>query len=323
MDVVANYGVTIKSYERDGRVQLCYDGEAFRRVLAMPSTARQRADAALALTRAACIDPALRADQRDDVDLWRADVLDKADLPNLPEYVRNRVHMRRAAVWASIAFERARKQQSPQEAAIRALAELADVNPREFAEQDAVTYNDAAVRVGGVRWAADPLPASAPGAGLRVVTTAGQAGETCVALVDAKHDVPHALVSKCTYGLVWQASASVNAAGTALALAVQPMDAWREMWLFHQSGGLWRVDVLPPAASDPDVGYAEFAGWVPGKASVLVAREARVDGRFQRRFEVVNMTTLEVERWAEQPASLTMFYRWQDAAWKRDTVSLR
>jgi hypothetical protein len=34
---------------------------------------------------------------------------------------------------------------------------------------------------------------------------------------------------RCTYGLVWPGSATLNREGTALALAVQPLDAWREL----------------------------------------------------------------------------------------------
>lgn len=265
MEVVANYGVTMNSYEHDGHVQLCYDGDAFRRVLAMAPTPAQQATAALALTRPECINPALRVDERDAADLQRADVLDKVALLNLPDYVRNRIHMRRAAVWASIAFERARRQLPARDAAQRALAELAGVNQRALTEEDGATYGEAAVRVGSVRWAANP-PAASPGAGVRLVSKPGQPGETCVALVDAKHDMSHALASKCTYGIVWAASGSANAQSTALTLAVQPMDGWRELWLFHQVSGAWIVDVLPPAVIDPDIGYAEFAGWVPGNA---------------------------------------------------------
>ena len=87
------------------------------------------------------------------------------------------------------------------------------------------------------------------------------------------------LVRRCTYGLVWTASASANRHGTALTLAVQPTESWREMWLFHKSAKGWRVRVLPPAATTPGVGYADLAGWARDGKKVLVAREAMAEGR--------------------------------------------
>jgi hypothetical protein len=104
---------------------------------------------------------------------------------------------------------------------------------------------------------------------------------------------------------------------------VQPLDGWREMWLFRRQGEGWVVDVLPPASSDPDIGYAEFAGWVPGAAKMLAAREVRAEGKFRRSFELLDMATLATERGADRPESLSTFYKWQDPAWKRQTVSLR
>ena len=50
LDVVAEYGVKIQGYELNGRMHLCYDGEAFRQVLAMPASNEQKARAALAIT---------------------------------------------------------------------------------------------------------------------------------------------------------------------------------------------------------------------------------------------------------------------------------
>jgi hypothetical protein len=316
--VAANYGVTLRGYEHDGRIQLCYDGEAFRRVLAMHPDPKQQAKAALGLTRQECLDPDQRPAERYAVDQWRADILDKVDLHGLPAHIGNRVHMRRAAVWSALAFAHARRGEPAQEAANRAMSELGSVSKIDLAEEDAAVYADAGVRTGSVRWAAEP--AGVPGAGLHVLTKPGQPGETCVSLYA---QAGPALATRCTYGIVWPASARAHPKGAALTLAVQPMAAWRELWVFHQGAAGWIVDVLPPAATTPDVGYAEFAGWVPGAAKMLVAREARVEGRFKRSFEVLSMDTLAVETWADKPTSLTLFNRWQDPAWKRQTLSLR
>ncbi|MFZ6781092.1 hypothetical protein ACO0LD_30020 [Undibacterium sp. Ji83W] len=321
LEVVANYGINIKGYEREGRMQLCYDGEAFRRVLAMNATADQKARAALALTRQDCIDPTMRPTERYALDQWRADVLDKVNTTSLPEYLKNRMRMRKASVWSSIAFQRARKGEKADDAANRALTELAAVNKEEFADEDVYAYADAGVRAGTTRWAAEA--AVIPKPGLNIITAPGQPGETCVMLTDAKHDIKTPLAKRCTYSVVWAASARANAQNTALTLAVQPMENWRELWLFHQTSQGWIIDILPPANSDPDLGYAEFAGWVPGTNKMLVAREAKVEGRFKKSFEVVSMDSLQVENYADKPGSLSVFYKWQDPAWKRQTISLR
>ncbi|MBI3731622.1 MAG: hypothetical protein HY254_25255 [Burkholderiales bacterium] len=321
LEVVANYGINIKGYEREGRMQLCYDGEAFRRVLAMNATHDQKARAALALTRQDCIDPTMRPTERYALDQWRADVLDKVNTTSLPEYLKNRMRMRKASVWSSIAFQRARKGEKADDAANRALTELAAVNKEEFTDEDVYAYADAGVRAGTTRWAAEP--AIIPKPGLNIITAPSQPGETCVMLTDAKHDVKTPLAKRCTYSVVWAASARANAQNTALTLAVQPMENWRELWLFHHTSQGWIIDILPPANSDPDLGYAEFAGWVPGANKMLVAREAKIEGRFKKSFEVVSMDSLQVENGADKPGSLSVFYKWQDPAWKRQTISLR
>jgi hypothetical protein len=320
LDVAGRYGVNFLNHERAGRMHICYDGDAFRRILGMPSTPEQRARAALALTRHECVPPDLGPLARNGLDEWRAEMLDRVDTSALPGYLMNRVQMRRASVWSSLAYQRARMGESADAAAIRAITELAGINKSELTEEDLRTYNDAAMRVNASRWAAVPPTPAAQAKRARIVTAAGEPGETCVSLVDAEKP----LITRCTYGVVWANSATMNREGNALALAVQPMDTWREMWLFRKEpDGWWTVSVLPPATTMPDIGYAEFAGWVPGGRQVLVAREARGEGKYRRNFEVMRLDTLAVARQAGDPGVLGAFQRWQDPSWKEQTLSVR
>jgi len=324
LEVATGYGLRFASYEREGRMQICYDGEAFRRVLAMEvSQPQQRARAALALTRPECVDPNLKPLERAQMDQWRAEVLERVDAAALPGYLRNRVQMRRASLWSTLAYERARQGQDAATAAQRALAELAGIARSELTDVDQSAYNDAAMRTNASRWAAVPIASAVPARWPAIVTAPGQPGETCVMLVDARKDAAHPLARRCTYALVWPQSATLDREGNALALAVQPLDAWRELWVFRKRANGWSVDVLPPAASDPGVGYVEFAGWVPGGRQMLVAREAREGGKFRRDFQVLRLDSLTAERRAAEPKSLQAFQHWQDPAWKRMTVSLR
>ncbi len=328
LEVVASYGVQMLSFERDGQVQLCYNGDAHRRVLALQASDNQKALAALALTRHDCIAPSLTPVERFALDNWRADVLDRVELRDLPEVLKNRVHMRKAGIWASLAYQRARRAEfapaAVQAAATRAVQELAAINKSELADTDTSAYSDAAIRVGASRWAAEPAPTPVDKLSrLSVHLSPGQPGETCVHLVDAKHDAKNPLLTRCTYGVVWAASAMAHPRGNALALAVQPLESWREMWVFQQGETGWSVNVLPPAADNPELGYIEFAGWVPGTSQILAAREVKADGRFKTSFEVLRAATLEVEKQADKPANLSTFYRWQDPVWKGTTISLR
>lgn len=323
LELVASYGVGMTSIESDGRMQLCYDGDAFRRVLAMPASAEQRARAVLAMTRPDCVDPSLRALDRQALDEAHAQLLEQVDTATLPAVLKNRLQMRRAAVWSAVAFTRTRQGGDGIAAGQRALDALAAVDKNTLGEPDQLAYADAAVRTGASRWAGEPAAAAPRAPQLGIAISAGRAGETCIALIDAKHDAASPLLRRCTYGTVWTASASVNAAGTALAVAVQPLASWRELWVFRRVKGQWVADVLPAAIGDPQLGVIEFAGWVPGGTHLLAAREARVDGRFRRSFELIRLDSLVVEKRADHPASLSAFRRWQDPQWTRTTVSLR
>lgn len=328
MEVAAGYGVRFTSFERSGAMQICYDGEAFARVASMPAaSAQQRTRAALALTRHDCVDPAMKAHERAAFDRSRALLLDglpAADLAQLSEVEKNRLHLRRAGVWAAIAFDQSRRGEAPQVAAQRALDELAVVNKGELGDDEQADYTDAAIRAGAVRWAA--APSNAPTGGkLRVTLRAGEPGQTCVQLVDAAATAAAGpLAERCTYATVWAASAAASPDGRALALAVQPLEGWGELWVFHAKAEGWTVDVLPPASAEPGLGYVEFAGWVPGaNRRLLLARESKIDGRATRRFEVLAADTLATEKFASTPQLLAAFGQFADVQWRRGTVSLR
>jgi len=324
LEVAARHGVRFVSNEHDGRVHVCHDGDAFRRVLAAKSGPQQRARAVLGLKRKECMPSALQTGERRRMDEWRAQALDQVEVDALPAWLRNRVVIRRAAVWSSLAYQCARAGDAPGNAAARAMIELGRVDKTNLTEEDSAGFSDAAMRVNASRWALaaakPPVPSeSRPG----LMTVPLVTGKTCVLLVDAKRGEKQPLAKRCTFGMVWPGSASVNREGTAVALSVQPTDSWLEMWVFHKTSAGWTVRVLPPAAIHPEVGYAEFAGWVPGGAQVLVAREAQGEGRHRKNFEIVRLDTLATVRQAGDPSMLGAFQRWQDPGWKRNTVSVR
>ena len=323
LDVAARYGIVLANNEREGRMQICYDGDAFRRVLAMRATPEQRARAALGLTRQECVAAGAGPLERKAIDEWRAEVLDRVEVSALPGYLKNRVLMRRAGVWSSLAYQRIRKGEAADVAANRAITELAGVAKAELTDDDLLAYNDAAMRVSASRWAATPVAAGPKVRSPSLVTEPGQPGETCVSLVDTKNGAARTLARRCTFSVVWTNSASLNREGTALAVAVQPMDTWRELWVFVKEADGWTLRVLPPAATHPDVGYAELAGWVPGGKQMLVAREAKGEGKYRRNFELTRLDTLAIERQASDASIMGSFQRWQDPAWKRQTLSLR
>jgi hypothetical protein len=322
LEVIAQQGIVMKSLDREGGMQICYDGDMFRRVLAMPSAdISQRARAALALTRHECVDPNLGVTARAQLDLWRADVLDRATTAGLSPILANRLHMRRAGVYAAIAFWQSREGANPQAAANRSLDELGAVVKSELQDGDLNEYSDAAIRVGASRMAAEP-PLGRSGR-LLVRTAPGAPGETCVSLFDAQSKATEPLAQRCTYGTVWTASAHSNATGSAMTLAVQPLATWRELWVFQRSEHGWSIDVLPPGSDGPGLGYIEFAGWEPGSAHVLVVRELLAAGHYHRRFELVRLTTLVAEQQAATPELLPRFGRWQDPIWRSTTIAFR
>lgn len=310
LDVAARYGLKFEQFELDeGRVQVCYGGEAFRRVLAVGGTPEQRARAALALTRPECLNPRATPREAEARDQWRQQVLAQVDAAGLPVQWKNRLLMRRAAVSASLAFAQARRGLAPEP--VPGLAEFAGIVPTELTEDDQSAYAEAAMRVNAARWLGSPAGARDFGP-VQLTLVAGADGERCVELKDAGR----LAARRCSYGQVAIASATMNREGRALTLAAQPLDGWRELWVFRKTREGWRVEVLPPAAAQPGLGVAEFAGWVPGGTQMLLAREVRAEGKYRRSFELVSIDTLATERQAAEPAQMGAFQRWADPAWR-------
>jgi hypothetical protein len=321
LEVVEQFGIRMRSFERNGRMQVCYDGELFRRVLSLPrASAEERAHAMLGLTRPDCIDPNLGPVLRASLDDERGELLDQVDERELSAMTRSHLHARRAGVWASIAYERARRREAPGLAAQRALTELRAVHANDLGDDRRAEYVDAVLRVSAIRWAAVAAVSQAGPVVLSAVS--GDPGQTCIALQEAHRQSIAPLVRRCTYGIVWMASAQAISQGPALVLAVQPLENWRELWVFHERAGTWTIDVLSPGAEDPEEGYVEFAGFVPGTRRLLVVREVKDRGLFRRRFEVLRLDDLALVRQASTPQLLRDFGRWQDVAWRRDTLAL-
>lgn len=339
LDGVAAYGVKFHSWEADGSVRLCYDGDAYKRLLALPqSTPVQRARAVLGLTRHDCIAADVTPKERQVIDHARAHALDglsPSEWAALPERLRQLMQLRQAGVWASIAYAQARQAATAasQAAGERALQALAAVNVQLLGDDDKAAYQEAAVRVGASRWATQAPPPHVTTAGLRLQTRAGTEGETCVQLVpSAAPSGPQSKTpvwwERCTWGVPWLASARISAQADAVAVAVQPLATWRELWLLKKTAnGAWTVDVLPPSVGQPlngDMGYVEWAGWVgEAEPKLLLARESYTEGRWHRRFEVVLRDTLAVDKSASMPQLLAGFKRWADPVWTRLTVAVR
>lgn len=332
LEAVQAYGVKFVGLERDGQVQLCYDAQAYGQVLRhATATPAQKARALLGLTRPDCVPPEALGTQA--TATWQRqaawlDGLPPTEWAALSEQHRNQLRMRRAGVWSRLAHEQARQGHSALAAGQRAVQELAAVQPTELTDDDRVSYNDAAIRVGASRWAAVPAVSDwAPTAqrpGLSLHTEAS--GETCVQLVDARQGPERPLLRRCTWGVAWLNSARFHPKGDVVVLAVQPLPEWRELWVMQRTPDGWRLQVLPPASAQSmaqDRGVVEWAGWWAQSPELLVARESRVQGRYLRRFERVGLDDLATVQQAARPEDLPGFKRWADAAWKGTTVMLR
>ncbi len=319
VEVAESYGVKFRSFERDARARLCYDGEAWRRVLALPAaSAAAKARAALGLTDPACVDPSLAEADREALVSWQADVLDRVDASSPPSWLANRVRVRAASVRGGLVYAHARggDWKAARAAAEDAERALALVDKAELADEDTLAYDEAALRVAAVRWAAEP-----PVATKAIAVAGGKPGETCVRFAGVEH---------CTYAVVWPSSLRMAPHGDAVVFAQSPLPSWTELVVLRRGHA---SETLAPAAADPDVGYVELAGFSPDGARLLVAREARLTGPLgqpgtlapwiSRSFQILRADGLTVEKQASRLDNFVSFRRWQSPDWRRATLALR
>jgi hypothetical protein len=320
-EVAESYGVRFIDLQQQGRVRVCYDGAAFRQVLASAGAApADRARAALWLTDDACVDREAGPLAMKAWNEWRLDVL--AQIDAAPSRLLSLVRLRRAEVLSALAFQSARENDAGagkqgDRAAVRADAaaqELALADPGDLAQEDLPLRAQAALRVAAVRWAAEP-PAMQSEKRPHLVFRTGHPGETCVGAIAAGT----LQIERCTYGVVWRSSAQGR--GLSLTVAVQPADGWTELWVVRRAAGKWRIDAIPPGSDASGPGYVELAGFSPDGTKLLLARESAAQGKLRQRFEVRRASDLRPLSSRAFPSAA--FDRWADASWRGRTLALR
>jgi hypothetical protein len=342
LEVAASYGVRFTSVDGDltenAGARLCYDGEAWERVLATPGAdAVEKAHAALFLASTRCQPALLPPAQLRDLNDRRVLALGEIDPAALTPALGGRVRLARAEAFAWRAFDEARRAgpgalEAAAKAEGAAVRELTLTDRGVLAPEDLLRYDETAIRVGASRWAAEPAVRDGRKRGVAVTTAPRMAGETCVRVVAASpgdapsNDNARPLAERCTYGVVWQSALRWSASGSVATLVVQPLPSWTELWVLRRGAdgsGAWTIETLAPATTEPEVGYVESAGFSPDGAKLLVVREARVSGRPTRKFQVLRAETLGVELQASDVTRLSAFKRWQAAWWKAGTLALR
>jgi hypothetical protein len=338
IEVAESYGVKFERFEDEGRTRVCYDGEAFRRVLALGGAGPARTRAALGLTDPDCLDPALHPTEALAVVKWQAGVLDAVDPAKLgPEVGARdvaRLRVRRSVVQSEVAYLAARTGDAALagQAGEAAKRELLLADRSALADEDQMAYEEAALHTATVRWASDAAsPSASPD--LDVEIAPGAPGQTCVRVRKHAPQPGTPLVEHCTYGVVWPSSLRVAPHDAGVALVVEPVAGWNELLLLHPTASGWSADTLAPAAVDPELGYVEPAGFTPDGTHLLVVREWRASGplgsphtttpRVKRVFQLVAMDGARIEKESSSRGAIADFRRWETAEWRRGTLALR
>jgi hypothetical protein len=338
LEVAASYGVRFESVDGDlevGAARLCYDGEAWTRVLATPGAPPlEKARAALFLASSRCQPVILPPSKQRELNDRRLQALGDVDPTSLTASLGGRVRLAHAEALAWRSFDEARRGAADGAAKSEtdAVKELALTDRGVLAPEDLVRYDETAMRVAAGRWATEPAARDGRKRSVAITTAPRGPGETCVRVVavsggPANDNAAKPLAERCTYGVVWSSALRWAPSGTVATLAVQPLPSWTELWVVRRGDDAgkdaWSIETLTPATTEPDVGYVESAGFSPDGARLLVVREARTAGRPTRKFQVLAASSLAVEIQCTDVTKLSAFKRWQAAWWKAGTLALR
>jgi hypothetical protein len=319
LEVAESYGVHFVSFEREGATRVCYDGEAFRRELALGASGRARIRAALGLTDPNCLNPALGSTAALTLAKSWGSILDGVDLGAMgqeaPPFERARVRLRRSIVQSELSYFAARSADwaLAKQSAEAAKHELDLADRSVLADEDRPAYDEAAIRAATVRWAVETPPRPDASSGIDVEIAPGLPGQTCVRLKKrAAREAPP--FEHCTYGVVWPSSLAFAPHDAAVAMIVEPLDGWSELLVVHPSAEGWQVDTATPGAIDPELGYVELSGFSPDGAHLLVVRDFRASGPLgsphtlapwiRKTFQILATRDLRVEKEASSLAGL-------------------
>ncbi|HVR02933.1 MAG TPA: hypothetical protein VMT47_12425, partial [Polyangia bacterium] len=217
LEVAASYGVRFESVDgdlADGPARLCYDGEAWARVLATPGAAPlEKARAALFLASTRCQPAILSPAKQRAFNDRRLQALGDVDAAALVAWMGGRVRLARAEAFAFRTFDEARRGDGAAAAAkdeAAAVRELALTDRGVLAPEDLARYDETAMRVAAGRWASEPAPRETRKRAVAITTTPRAPGETCVRVVAvsgaAANDNGKPLAERCTYGVVWSSA---------------------------------------------------------------------------------------------------------------------
>jgi hypothetical protein len=233
----------------------------------------------------------------------------------VPGPIGNRIRIRRAVIGARLAWALGRGA-DPNAAKIAdaAVSAFARVDRAELADDDADSFEAAALEVAASRWAVAPAVPIRKGDPVLALTP-GEPGETCITVETSP--------KQCTHGQVWPSSFRVAPDHSAAVLAIQPLPGWLELWMFRRVPGGWAVDVLAPSTEGIDLGYVELAGWSTDSAHAVVVREARSNGAVHRIYQTIKLDALAIDKQTSRLADLGPARAWVTPEWRGRTLALR